>query len=96
MAGCVDVADDWNALMKYADDVLSKPDAREIIAANIKKQQARFENMSKLALSLWTTREWMDAGQFSAWTMQSMGLAPDKRNATTLSDIHFPTPFASF
>ena len=77
MAECKDIAYDFKHLMKYADDVLSKPDAKEVIAANIKKQQARFDGVSKLALSLWTTRKWMDAGQFSAWTMQSMGLAPD-------------------
>ena len=76
MAGCKDVAKDFEALKKYKEDVHARPDAHAFIEANIKKNEKAIEQCEKHKMELWESGDYFSSGQFAGDSMVNMGLAP--------------------
>ena len=69
MAGCKDVAKDFEDLKKYEDDVLARSDAKEFIEANIKKYSAEIDKAETEKLGEWEKGVYFNSGMFAGYSM---------------------------
>ena len=62
MAGCKDVAKDFEALKKFEEDVLARPDAKEYIQSRMEKYKTELEDNSKNKVDVWGHGAYFTAG----------------------------------
>ena len=94
MGDCKDVAKDFEALKKFEEDVLARPDAKEYIQSRMEKYKTELEDNSKNKVAVWGHGAYFTAGQLSGYSMMYLGLAPPHPKGPTAESTSDRDPTA--
>ena len=75
---CTDVLDAYNAIKKYQDDVLARPDAKEYLRKKIEESQKFIEKEEWDKINQWSMGSYFVSGRHAADADVYMGIAPKK------------------
>ena len=96
MADCKDVAQAFEDIEKFKDDVLARKDVKDYLDARYKKYKAEIDKSFENEIGQWDLGVYFNSGMFAGYGMQYYGLAPERKAEEATEETRDPMAPAQF